>query len=88
MATVDEVWQRIQRHAGEEFVQKRGQRFTYTFLGGRIELSTTNRTVSRRDFERALDRVPVLGPGEFQDLNAPSYLYAILHDDRISRGGW
>jgi hypothetical protein len=80
----DDVWRRIERHAGHEFRQVRGKPFTYWMRGPRtITLDTTNRSISRAAVDRALARWPVEGPGALQDISAPSYVYALLADPRI-----
>jgi hypothetical protein len=80
------VWAAIERHAGETFHQVRGQAFTYRLQGAGIVPSTTRYRIPRSAFDRALERLPVTGPGELNDLRGPSYLYAILMDPRIRRG--
>lgn len=77
------VWPRIIASAGQEFHQFRGQAFTYRVLGDAIVPSTTAISLGKSQFARALDRWPVSGPGELQDLFGPSYLYAILSDVRV-----
>ena len=82
------VWRRIETNAGQVFRQIRGQHFTYTVSGGAIRPSTTNWSVSRAHIARALDRVPLRNTRQVQDLMGPSYIYAILMDDRIRAGDW
>ncbi len=81
--TFDRVWQRIAEHAGESFRLKRAKRFTYEVTGNTLRPSTTNRNIPRKDVEEAFGRLPVGGPGELQDLQGPSYIYAILTDERV-----
>lgn len=88
MGDIDEVWPRIRAFAGHEFRQKGGKRFTYSARENYIRLETTNRNISRTAFSRALERVPLDGPGQVNDLSGPSYIYGVLMDDRISRGRW
>jgi hypothetical protein len=83
MDAFDEVWQRIVRLRGETFYQKRGKAFSYTVSGGSLRPSTTNRQLPRSHFARAFARAPLDGPGQLQDLQGPSYLFAILTDPRI-----
>jgi hypothetical protein len=45
--------------------------------------STTYRLLPRSQFARAFERAPLGGPGQLQDLQGPSYLFAILTDPRI-----
>ena len=87
MPTADEVWRRIVRHSGEEFRLKGGRPFTYRASGRTIQLHTTNRMISRTAIEKALARCPLRNTVAVQDLSAPSYIYALLTDLRISHGG-
>jgi hypothetical protein len=88
--TVDEVWTRIRRHAGQVFHQKRGKQFTYEVYGGAIQLHTTNRHIPRSDIARALDHVPFPSTTIVNQLGVqgPSYVYAILMDPRIRSSDW
>ncbi len=86
MTSFDVVWQRIVTLAGEEFRQKTGRPFRYTILANSLMPSTTNRLLPRSHFARAFDRAPLRGPGQLQDLQGPSYLYAILTDARVVNG--
>lgn len=84
MASFDVVWSRIQLHQSEPFHQVRGGEFTYSVVGAAVLPNRTSRDLHRSQFEKAFDRLPVTGPGDLQDLQGPSYLYAILTDERIS----
>jgi hypothetical protein len=80
----DQVWQRITSNAGAEFRQKTGKRFTYTATNSSVNPSTTNRALPRGDFATAYARAPLIGPGQLQDSQGPSYIWAILTDDRVA----
>ena len=84
MISIDIVWSRIATHKGETFHQKRGKPFTYRVEGGTVCLDTTNQAIARGQFKEALDRMPLSGPGQINDLRGPSYIYAILTDRRIT----
>jgi hypothetical protein len=84
MAGFDEVWQRIVALCGETFYQKSGKPFTYAVSGNSLKPSTTNRQLPRSHFDRAFAREPLDGPGQLQDLQGPSYLFAILTNPRIT----
>lgn len=79
----DRVWRRIEEHEGEEFRQVRGQVFAYRIEDGQLRPSTVNQVLARSQFEKAYQRMPVSGPGQFNDLRGPAYLFAILSDPRI-----
>lgn len=85
---IEFVWKRIMECEGEVFKQIRGGEFTYKVKGNTMELSRTNRSVSKATFEEALIHVPLENPLPIQNLQAPSYLYAILMDKRIRRNDW
>ncbi len=87
MTGFDVVWQRIVTLQGQVFHQKRGKPFTYVVSGGCVVPSTTNRLLPRSQFALAFERAPLDGPGQLQDLQGPSYLFAILTDRRISTAG-
>ena len=80
------IWDRIEAHAGSEFRQKTGRLFTYSLTGNAVIPSTTNRLLARTQFQRAYERSPLSGPGQVQDLQGPSYLFAILTDPRVAKG--
>ncbi|GGJ59785.1 DUF6979 family protein [Deinococcus roseus] len=75
-----QVLQRIRKHQGEVFQQIQGQEFTYALSGSTLKPSTTQQNLAPGHLRTALERMPVKGPGDLQDLRGPSYLYAILMD--------
>ena len=83
MLEFDNVWTAIVRHEGQEFRQLRGQVFKNSIKGNVLFPSTTNRALPRSQFEQAFNRRPLNGPGQINDLQGPSYLFAILTDSRI-----
>lgn len=85
---IELVWQRIKEHEGEIFRQIRGGEFTYLVKGNYIELSRTNRSISKTTFEDALRYVPLENTVPVQNLQAPAYLYAILMGKRIRMSDW
>lgn len=52
-------------------------------MSSAVSMNTTNRQLPRGDFLRAFERMPVPGPSALHDLQAPSYIYAILTDPRV-----
>jgi hypothetical protein len=85
---IDMIWETIIQHEGEIFKQIKGKEFTYTVKGNTISLNTTNRTVSKSIFEQALQFVPLENTVAINHLQAPSYIYAILMDNRIRQSNW
>jgi hypothetical protein len=82
------VWSRIESHAGEEFTMMRGAPFTYAVKHGAVRPSRANRQIPKSDFEKALALVPLKNTAVVQDLQGPSYIYAILMDERVRAGEW
>ncbi|MEO6712699.1 MAG: hypothetical protein ABIM89_04630 [Mycobacteriales bacterium] len=81
---LDAVWSQLETHAGEPFTLKRGQDFTYHVSGAVLMPTTANWDVPKAEFAEALRRMPVSGPAALKDLQAAAYIYALLHDPRIS----
>jgi hypothetical protein len=88
MPKIDDVWERIVAHGGETFHQIRGGEFTYAVKGQHLRLSRTNQNVPRSHVEEALALVPLDNTVAVQHLRAPSYIFAILMDERIRGRDW
>ncbi|GEM_PF-617354 len=84
----ESVWSRIVEHAGETFHQIRGKAFTYSIAGNSVKPDSVNRCIHVSQFEQALEFVPLHNTKPVQHLQGPSYLYAILMDDRIRGEDW
>lgn len=80
----ENVWQQIVSLNGEEFSTKTGRPFAYDVSSGGVALRNTNRVLPKSHFAEALSRLPVSGPGALNDLQGPSYIWAILNDPRIA----
>jgi hypothetical protein len=89
---IGEVWERIQRHAGELFQTKTGLLFTYEVPGNYLEVvrsgALVNRSLSRTNFAKAVDLMPADGPGALKERQGSSYTWAILMDPRIRQADW
>lgn len=85
---IEDVWRRIETHAGEEFRLIGGRAFTYEVPGNYLQPIGIVRHLSKRNFEKALARVPLENTSSVHDLQGPSYVYAILMDERIRRSDW
>ena len=88
MPHIDAVWKRVIAHQGEYFYQIRGKEFTYSVNTSALTPSTTNRNLPKCDFESALAFVPLQNTVPLQNLQGPSYIYAILMDIRIRQTEW
>ena len=83
-----EVWRRITFLEGQVFRQIRGGEFSFECRANGLDLSRTNQVLARSTVEEAYGRAPFRSTTVLQDLRAPSYLYAILMDDRVRQGDW
>jgi hypothetical protein len=83
MTTIDQVWNNIKTNQNEVFHQIRGQSFSYIVQGNAVRPSATNRSISKGDFEKAISRLPLRNTVTIQDLQGPSYVFALLNDERI-----
>lgn len=90
MVDIGIVWSRIEAHAGEEFTLTRGDTFQYEVPvpGNYLRPIGRVRHLSRTNFAKALDRLPLENTRSVADLQGPSYVFAILMDHRIRRSDW
>lgn len=86
MVRFDDIWERIKKHQGGEFHQIRGQAFTYDVIGSSVIPSTTNQQLPKSHFEKSFKQVPLENTVGIQHLRGPSYIFAILMDERIRHG--
>ena len=81
----DEVWERIRSNKGEVFRTVRGLDFTYKMLGPWVVIDRTDYRITKSNFKKACEMLPVDGPDSFgDDVTARHYVYALLTDPRIS----
>jgi|SRR5579871_896911 len=82
----ERVWKSISKHAGDDFTTTTGLPFRYRVAGDSVWIERDGREIKRAlskgQFAKAWARWPVTGPGELQDLQGPSFLFAILDDSR------
>ena len=85
----DAVWRRVTEYAGAIFYTKSGYPFKYTVEDDVVKTSRISYDLYREQFEKAYNLAPVKGPGEYTNLiRGPSYIWSILHDERIRRKQW
>lgn len=89
MPPLNEIWNRIIAHAGETFYTITGLEFTYDIREDKFYPSRTNFGIAKSDFETAYQYVPIERPSLINwVVRGPSYIWAVLHDQRISEGRW
>lgn len=87
---MNEIWQNIIDHAGENFRKKRGGEFQYEVLNDRIRIigNVDYRNITLQNFLSAYQYGHVDGPGVYRQVNdpiyGPSYVWSLLHDERIN----
>lgn len=88
MPPFETIWGRIQQHEGELFTQIRGGEFRYKVQDGCVKPDRVNQIISRDQFERAFQSVPLENTIPVQNLRGPAYIFAILMDKRIRINNW
>ena len=84
----DLIWNRIVENEENEFLLKQGKSFHYKVTGNVIKPDTVNRNIPRSEIEKAIRLAPFNLTTILQDLQAPSYIYSILMDERICGRLW
>jgi len=85
----DEIWKRIKSHEGEAFRTKRDFEFIYKIRGNAFHCSRTDYLLARSNFKKGYAHVPLDGPGLINHIvRGPAYVWAVLHDPRITLGAW
>lgn len=88
MPGIEEVWRRIEAHAGERFHQIRGGQFTCEVAGVYLRPDRLNQNIPRSHFGEALAYLPLGNTVPVQNLRGPSFIYMILMDRRIRQADW
>jgi hypothetical protein len=86
MNEYDRIWANIVNYEGEQFFTITGRPCSYKVFGNQIILPNTTRNIPRSNIERALEIVnPTVSQFERMNLQAPSYILAIITDPRIRK---
>jgi hypothetical protein len=84
-----EVWKRIVANEGKEFKTITNLPFTYEIRKDTLCPSRTKYNISKSDFAKVFESVPIAGPVVISKyVRGPSYIWSVLHDQRISQGKW
>jgi hypothetical protein len=85
----DPVWERIVRNSGEFFQTQAGGWFTYRIEGGELLPSHSDARIARANFETAFPLLPLPSPAKIgKFVSGSKWVWAILHDPRVSQGEW
>lgn len=89
LGSFEGAWERIVAERGEFFRTRGGRYFTYKIDGDFLFPSHSDLHLRKEHFAVAHQLVPIPSPGKLARLiEGPEYVWAILHDERISRGCW
>lgn len=80
----NDIWDRIIKNEGNNFNTKTGIEFNYKICKDGVITSMTSYRLTKSDFEKAFDMMPLDGPGKISDIvRGSAYIWAILIDKRI-----
>lgn len=78
------VWENIIYNAGQIFLTKNNIEFKYVVKGNAIITDRTNYPLSKNNFKKAYDLLPLCGPGKINNIvRGRAYVWAILNDKKI-----
>lgn len=84
-----ELWENIERHAGETFYELGGKTFTYEVGPGGLQPSTAEGAIPRDTFEQVFEQGECPPPRRLKELGfdsrAASCIFSILTDPRLKQ---
>jgi len=83
MLDVEDIWRRVKVHAEEQFPMIRGGLLRYKVKHEHVVPDRTSQRIPKSHFLKALNFVPLPNTVPIQDLRGPSYIFAILMDQRV-----
>jgi hypothetical protein len=88
VARFEEIWAKIQQHAGETFYLLGGRTFTYEVRADQLQPSTSERSIARSDFERvhAMGEIPNQRSLKSMGFADAPFIFSILTDPRLQAG--
>lgn len=85
----EQIWNLVVAYIGETFRTKSGKKFIYRIKGEGLYSNRTSYRIQKSDVRKAYEMIPIDGPSVINyDVRGASYVWAILHDKRISKGEW
>lgn len=90
MIDFETIWNRIIQNENEEFKTKTGLPFTYQISNNKFICSRVNYNISKENFHQCyLLGLPQVEKINVKDITAgPSYVWAVLHDERIRQNDY
>jgi hypothetical protein len=84
-----QIWKRIVAYENEEFKTTTNLPFTYEINGTDLFPIGTKIKILKADFAKAYEYVPIKSPSVISKLvKGSDYIWAIFHDERISKKEW
>lgn len=80
-----DIWCKIEKHAGEVFHTKDGTEFTYEVQGDQFIAAKGDQTISKSNFEEAYQSTDVDPEEMVKIVKGPAYVWSVLHDKRIAQ---
>ena len=82
---INSFWEKLKEHEGEVFHTVTGLEFTYRFVGeNSIKTSRAEQLLSKNNFNKAMEHLPLDGPGEISKIvRGSAYVFSLLTDARM-----
>ena len=80
--SADELWKKLERYQGKDFLTAKKLPFTYTIRGGEMFVDRRSKSITKATFARALEKIQedpgkITGPKSLNVFGAP-YILAII----------
>jgi len=83
----NEILSRMKQYTNTPFYLKGGKEFRYTIHQNKVWIDN-NQYIYLSQFRKGYEQAPVEGPGSFEHIWGPSYVWAVFHDKRIRKNDW
>ncbi|WP_448783938.1 hypothetical protein [Blautia sp.] len=82
---INSFWEKLKEHEGEVFYTVTGLEFTYKFVGeNSIKTSRAEQLLAKSNFSKAIEHLPLSGPGEISKIvRGSAYVFSLLTDSRM-----
>lgn len=82
---IDSFWRKLKEYEGEVFHTVTGLEFTYSFESeNAIKVSRAERLLTKNNFNKAIEQLPLDGPGEISKIvQGSAYVFSLLTDPRM-----
>ncbi len=82
---IDSFWRKLKEYEGEIFHTVTGLEFTYSFESeNAIKVSRAEQLLTKNNFNKAIEHLPLDGPGEISKIvRGSAYVFSLLTDSRM-----